>query len=1023
MNQSRSLLIAALVIAGLIAGIGAVPAVAAAESTTTWTHTVNGAEETAVYTGTGTAEDPFMIDSLVDLQAIDKNSTTRGYHYHLEVDIDAVATRGWNAGAGFAPLTSFTGSFDGSGNVITDLHIGRSGSNGVALFGSTSSSASITGVHLENVSVHGRDNVGGLVGNNQGQIAGSSATGNVTGRNRVGGLIGNMGSKTARNSYADVSVDGNKYVGGFVGRMTTGGGEITGSFARGDVSGSDTVGGFVGQAGKFMTLSEMFFGSAGVDVRQNSPVCHDRTDITHDGQITRQDRVYISNSYASGNASGKNRGGFGGIVGEASVSNSFAIGQIPSGRLFGRSVKNQARSGGTGDPCPRHTIWRNAPSTTSSNNYASLDQLQGDKAANTGFDFENTWRIVTADDPRTDVDRIILRGIDENAQFDSAERLEIDDTGLSGVVAGSSGTFAVAAFDFANEPDTGVTVAVSEAGGIADLSGVTATTDESGTARFSFTETSAGSYTVTVENTEKPDFSAEASVTVVAAAIGATGSGGESGSINAVSARSAGAGASGTIAVEGTDRFGNPVAGATLSVDDNGSIAGLPAGTQVSTDASGIAEFSFTETTAGNYDVVVTDESGSVTQTVTVTVTSHPDGVSGGDGGSISVSGPASTSAGQQQSFAVTARDVYGNLVSGEDVSVTAPGGVSLANTVVTTDGSGVASFSITGETVGTYVIDFTDASGTFTDTASLSVTPDSQGLKAPGSSVTAVASPEAAAGADGEIALELADAFGNLLAGEEVVIADTGGLGGLTQGSATTANDSGIAMFSFSETTAGTYTIELAAETYDPDLYIGAQDARGAVTVTVTSAASGVGDSGSLEIDTTAVHYDEGRIRVTARDEFGNLVEGATVSIDDSSEIGGSGATAVTDAAGVAEIPFSETTAGTYALTVAAATGSITETATVTVLPHSEGLSGGVGGSITATAVPVDGATSEISITAVDAAGNRLAGETVELSDDGGLGLTAFPTATTDDTGAATRIAMRGGRPRSERRRDRPDG
>jgi hypothetical protein len=196
---------------------------------------------------------------------------------------------------------------------------------------------------------------------------------------------------------------------------------------------------------------------------------------------------------------------------------------------------------------------------------------------------------------------------------------------------------------------------------------------------------------------------------------------------------------------------------------------------------------------------------------------------------------------------------------------------------------------------------------------------------------------------------------------------------------------------------------VELAAGTYDPDLYISNQDARGTVSVTVTSASKGVGDGGRLEIDTTAVHYDEGRIPVTARDEYGNLVAGATVSVGASSEIGDSGATATTDAAGVAAVPFSETAAGTYALTVAAASGAVTETATVTVLPHSEGLSGGGGGTITATAAQVDGATSEITITAEDAAGNQVRGETIEIADDGGLDLAILPAVTTDDSGAAT--------------------
>ncbi|MDR9412972.1 MAG: hypothetical protein RI531_10245, partial [Haloferacaceae archaeon] len=167
--------------------------------------------------------DPFIIDSLVDLQAIDRNATTRGYHYRLGTDIDAGATRNWDAGAGFVPITTFTGSFDGAGREVVDLHIDADERvpkhlrNAVGLFGEVGSGGRITGLHLENANVEGGNDVGALVGDNQGTIAGSSATGNVTGQNRVGGLIGNMGSKTVSNSYADVTVQGNSQVGGLNG--------------------------------------------------------------------------------------------------------------------------------------------------------------------------------------------------------------------------------------------------------------------------------------------------------------------------------------------------------------------------------------------------------------------------------------------------------------------------------------------------------------------------------------------------------------------------------------------------------------------------------------------------------------------------------------------------------------------------------------------------------------------------------------------------------------------------------------
>jgi hypothetical protein len=135
MRQARTLLLAALVVTGLLVGLGAVAGVAAADGGTSWTYTVGGTEQTATFEGAGTAADPFIIDSIVDLQAINKNSTTRSKHYALEADIDAEATKTWDGGKGFVPLTTFTGNLDGAGNAVVDLHIDRSGRDQVGLFG------------------------------------------------------------------------------------------------------------------------------------------------------------------------------------------------------------------------------------------------------------------------------------------------------------------------------------------------------------------------------------------------------------------------------------------------------------------------------------------------------------------------------------------------------------------------------------------------------------------------------------------------------------------------------------------------------------------------------------------------------------------------------------------------------------------------------------------------------------------------------------------------------------------------
>ena len=110
--------------------------------------------------------------------------------------------------------------------------------------------------------VGGGDRVGGLVGYNTAEIAGSVATGSVTGtttNNSVGGLVGNNGgSGSISGSAATGAVSGGREVGGLVGRFDAAG-YVTESWASGAVtaialdsstSSGKRVGGLVGQLSK-----------------------------------------------------------------------------------------------------------------------------------------------------------------------------------------------------------------------------------------------------------------------------------------------------------------------------------------------------------------------------------------------------------------------------------------------------------------------------------------------------------------------------------------------------------------------------------------------------------------------------------------------------------------------------------------------------------------------------------------------------------------------------------------------------
>jgi hypothetical protein len=193
------------------------------------------------------------IYNVTDLQNMSLNLSAS---YCLMNDIDASATSGWNGGAGFEPVGTFTGSFEGNGHKITGLYINRGLTSYVGLFGYTNN-ATVSNVTIY-VTAVGANYTGGLVG----CAANSNFTncivnGAIDGWNYVGIVAGYIGGTSPMASAitrcgAGGSVDGNNYVGGFVGEIYDAV-YIYDSFSLTDVSASSgsenvhfRVGGFVG---------------------------------------------------------------------------------------------------------------------------------------------------------------------------------------------------------------------------------------------------------------------------------------------------------------------------------------------------------------------------------------------------------------------------------------------------------------------------------------------------------------------------------------------------------------------------------------------------------------------------------------------------------------------------------------------------------------------------------------------------------------------------------------------------------
>ena len=169
---------------------------------------------------------PFVntsISNCTELQAMENDLTA---NYTLMNNIDCSDTINWNNGEGFTPIgtyeNEFRGTFDGQGNIITDLFINRSASIYQGLFGYTLNSE-IKNIGLINVNITGNNYVGGIAGSSGGSnciINNSYVSGNVVSYNDYGGLIvGISWSETISNVYSTGSVTGNIHLGGISGTI------------------------------------------------------------------------------------------------------------------------------------------------------------------------------------------------------------------------------------------------------------------------------------------------------------------------------------------------------------------------------------------------------------------------------------------------------------------------------------------------------------------------------------------------------------------------------------------------------------------------------------------------------------------------------------------------------------------------------------------------------------------------------------------------------------------------------------
>ncbi|MDR0334992.1 MAG: hypothetical protein LBH69_03810, partial [Methanomassiliicoccaceae archaeon] len=310
-----------------------------------------------------------------------------------DIDLSVHYGESYNDGKGWVPIgyitTKFEGTFDGNGKTISGLYINDPDRNYAGLFG-FAGSCEIKNIDLEDVSIIGKeyvggiagdlrygsaencnisgsvggtDWVGGIAGTSFGSITGCSSSGSVGGTDWVGGIVGlnNGGSVTGSHSSSAINITANNItgsyyaggiagaiygdigycystgninvsgsdhssVGGIAGAISENGSNVTYCYSTGDITGIKLVGGIVGNAG-YSNIS---------DCRSTGSI----TGTAWVGGIAGVAGGETKDCYSTGNITGNSddNGNVGGIAGEmtgGAVKYSYSTGNVTGGGAVG----------------------------------------------------------------------------------------------------------------------------------------------------------------------------------------------------------------------------------------------------------------------------------------------------------------------------------------------------------------------------------------------------------------------------------------------------------------------------------------------------------------------------------------------------------------------------------------------------------------------------------------------------------------------------------------------------------------
>ena len=181
---------------------------------------------------------------------------------------------------------------DGAGHTLRGLYINRQVALKTGLFG-TVKGATIENFSLRDGNVQGGDVVGGIVGYAKGAVIRNvSYAGRVDGMRKVGGIVGEVSGGSIQNVWNAGAITGNEKVGGIAGYTwsTT----LQNAWNTGTVTGSRKVGGIVGEAdGGSIRHAVSKTGSAGQAVGSSIS----GADVTTDVKVASEADMKLAATY------------------------------------------------------------------------------------------------------------------------------------------------------------------------------------------------------------------------------------------------------------------------------------------------------------------------------------------------------------------------------------------------------------------------------------------------------------------------------------------------------------------------------------------------------------------------------------------------------------------------------------------------------------------------------------------------------------------------------------------------------